>query len=167
MQTIGYTGPDLSSPAMLRAFVAAVDAALAAHRETTMPTHFTRAALGKWYDAYRDLKKLLPTNAYRVRKLVYRYGPQAAEPLVLTGHLRNEVLRGPVRFTSRGTTRLIVWPNAPRYIYRRPRNSTFDKHAAILAVNNDDVNTIKIRIDAHMQRYFDSNGSPAAATPSP
>ena len=165
MQNLAYTGPDLSSPAMLRAFVAAVDAALAAHRETTMPTHFTRAALGKWYDAYSNLKKLLPTNAYRVRKLVYRYGPQAAEPLVLTGHLRNEVLRGPVRFTSRGTTRLIVWPNAPRYIYRRPRNSTFDKHAAILATNPTDKAAITARIDAAMQRYFDSTGGPQAALP--
>jgi len=168
MDNIAYTGPDLSSPAMLRAFVAATDTALAAHRDATMPTHFTRSALGKWYDAYHNLKKLLPSNAYRVRKLVLRYGPQAAEPLVLTGHLRNEVLRGPVRFTSRGTTRSIVWPNAPRYIYRRPKNSTFDKAAAVLATNPTDKAAITARIDAAIQRYFDTTGGqpPAlAATP--
>jgi hypothetical protein len=167
MQTIGYTGPDLSSPAMAKAFVDATDGALAAHRETTMPGHFNRAAFYRWPEAFRALKKCLPSNAYRLRKLVLRYGPQAAEPLVLTGHLRNEVLRGPVRFSSRGSTRKIVWPNAPRYVYRIPKNSTFDKAAAVLATNPTDKTAITARIDAAMQRYFDSVGATPASPSSP
>jgi hypothetical protein len=167
MQNIGYTGPDLSSPAMLKAFVAATDGALAAHRDATMPAHFTRSAFYRWPEAYRALKKCLPSNAYRLRKLILRYGPQAAEPLVLTGHLRNEVLRGPIRFSSRGTTRSIVWPNAPRYVYRIPKNSTFDKAAAVLATNPTDKAAITARIDAAMQRYFDSVGATPASPSSP
>ena len=166
MPNIGYTGPDLSSPAMAKAFVDATDGALAAHRDATMPTHFNRSAFYRWPEAFRALKKCLPSNAYRLRKLILRYGPQAAEPLVLTGHLRNEVLRGPVRFSSRGTTRSIVWPNAPRYVYRIPKNSTFNKAAAVLATNPTDKTAITARIDAAMQRYFDSTGPssvPAAA----
>lgn len=162
--TIGYTGPDLSTAAMWTGWVAAADAALAAHRDSRMAAHFSRSALGHWYTQFQALKKLLPNNASRVRKLVLRYGPQAAEPLTLTGHLRNEVLRGPVRFTSRQTTRSIMWPNAPRYIYRRPKNSTFDKVAAILATNPTDKQAIVARIDAGMQRYFDSAAAPATTS---
>lgn len=167
MANIGYTGPDLSEPATARAFVDACDASLSQHRAQSTPRHFTRSALGLWYPQFSGLKKLLPSNARRLRRLVLRYGPQAAEPLTMTGLLKNEVLRGAVRFTSRGQTRSLVWPNAPKYIFRRPRNSTFDKAAAIVATNKDDANTIKLRIDAQMQKYFDSHGSPAAATPSP
>jgi hypothetical protein len=157
--------PDLSERGMYDAFVGALDAALERHRQATSPRHFTRAAFGHYFSAYRDLKKLLPDPVHvrRLRWLVARYGAQADQPLVLTGNVRNEILKGAVKFTSRGDERRMTWPNAPRYLYmyskgrRAERGGKFNKAAAVVAATPAEEQTLKTDVDAAMQKYLDTD----------
>lgn len=150
--------PDLSERGVFEAFVNALDAGLENHRQTFGPRHFTRAAFGHYYQAYSGLKKLMPDRVHqrRLRWLVLRYGPQAENPLVLTGHLRNEVLKGAVRFSSRRDERRMVWPNAPRYIYQY-RQGSINKAAAAVASTPAEEQTLAANVDAKMQKFFDTD----------
>ncbi len=165
-------------------------------RRTIAPVHFTRHAFSRYPSEYRGNYKrgytgvnplagkttaeiILATPRERsLRTLWYeiRRWKNSDKPLVKSGAVRREILRGSVTFNSSNTTLVAHWPNLPTVINRKGREVTYfyayhkrrdlpwkggptwDKAAALLAMNESDLRQLQDAFDKALERRLRRRG---------
>ena len=148
--------PDLSEPAVTKAFIDAADKALTDYRNRYEKHHFAAEAPLRYPAEYAQLKKL--NQPRRLQRLVLQFGDQARLPLVESGQTRLAVLEGPVRFAvgKKDDSRKLVFSGVQRYFFQR-RAYGFDKVLAATATTKDEERHVRDVVNAELQTFFNTN----------
>lgn len=160
---------------------AALQDTFEAWRKNIAPQHFTENAFNLYPDEYRGNYKngFNPSGDYRKartprerswRTLQYevRRWKNSPKPLVKTGTLRAEILRGSVVYNKKASVLTVNWPNVPRYLYQYMTaakaqaqdkkgwhgGQTMDKVEALLAHNAADDRALQTYFEAALEKHL-------------